>query len=126
MNSGVTIMRTQKEYMECIKNEFIVNIKLFSGIIDAYSYNDDRACTLINRFKENVKKYGLKFSNCHHAHGIGNNNDYMIYVETKDADGFVIQKNVANFYYCYGIYGGCYVMLKDLATGEKFVVGRAR
>ena len=119
-------MRTQKEYMGCIKNEFIVNIQMFSRIIDAYCYNDHRACDLINRFKENVKKHGLKFSNCHHANGIGNNNDYMIYVETRDADGFVIQKNVANFYYCYGIYGGCYVMLKDLATGEKFVVGRAR
>ena len=119
-------MRTQKEYMESIKNEFIVNIKLFEDVINAYCYNDHRACDRINNFKTNVKKYGLKFSNCHHANGIGNNNDYMIYIETKDADGFVIQKNVANFYYCYGIYGGCYVMLKDLATNEKFVVGRAR
>ena len=119
-------MRTQKEYMECIKNEFMFNIRSNSHIIDAYSYRDDRARTYINRFKDRVKMYGLKFSNCHHANGIGNNNDYMIFVETKDADGFVIQKNVANFYYCYGIYGGCYVMLKDLATGEKIVVGRAR
>lgn len=119
-------MRTQKEYMEAIKNEFIVNIKLFSDVINAYSYRDDRARTLINRFKKNVEWHGLKFSNCHHAHGIGNNNDYMIFVETKDDDGFVIQKNIANFYYCYGVYGGCYVMLKDLATNEKFVVGSAR
>lgn len=119
-------MRTQKEYMECIKNEFIVNIELFSNVINAYSYRDDRARTLIKKFKENVERYGLKFSNCHHANGIGNNNDYMIFIETTDDDGFVIQKNVANFYYCYGIYGGCYVMLKDLATNEKRVVGRAR
>ena len=119
-------MRTQKEYMKAIKNEFIVNIKLFGDIINAYSYRDHRACDLIKRFKENVRMHGLKFSNCHHANGIGNNNDYIIYVETKDSDGFVIQKNVANFYYCYGIYGGCYVMLKDLATGERLVVGRAR
>ena len=118
-------MRTQKEYMDAIKNEFIVNIKLFSNVINAYCYNDHRACDLIRRFKNNVERHGLKFSNCHHANGIGNNNDYMIFIETKDADGFVVQKNVANFYYCYGIYGGCYVMLKDLATGEKFVVGRA-
>lgn len=119
-------MSTQKEYMDCIKNEFIVNIKLFSDVMNSYSYYDHRAGDLIKRFKSNVEKYGLKFSNCHHAHGIGNNNDYMIYVETKDADGFVIQKNVANFYYCYGIYGGCYAMLKDLNTNEKFVVGNAR
>lgn len=119
-------MRTQREYMEAIKNEFIVNIKLFADVMNAYSYCDNRACKRIENFKKNVRMYGLKFSNCHHANGIGNNNDYMIYVETTDADGFIIQKNVANFYYCYGIYGGCYVMLKDLATGEKLVVGRAR
>lgn len=119
-------MKTQREYMDAIKNEFIVSIELNKQILDAYCYCDHRACNLIERFKEKVKLYGLKFSTCHHANGIGNNNDYMIYVETKDADGFVIQKNVANFYYCYGIYGGCYVMLKDLATGEKRVVSRAR
>lgn len=119
-------MNTQREYMDAIKNEFIVNIELFSHVINAYSYRDNRACDLIKRFKENVERYGLKFSNCYHANGIGNNNDYMIFIETTDDDGFVIQKNVANFYYCYGIYGGCYVMLKDLATNEKRVVGRAR
>lgn len=119
-------MRTQKEFMEAIKNEFIVNIKLFSDIFDAYSYRDSRACDRIKQFKENVTKYGLQFSNCYHANGIGNNNDYMIFLETRDSDGFVVQKNVANFYYCYGIYGGCYVRLKDLATGETFTVSRAR
>lgn len=119
-------MRTQREYMEAIKNEFIVNIRLFYDDFRAYSYCNQRACDRIRNFKENVKKYGLKFSNCHHANSIGNNNEYMIYVETMDADGFVIQKNVASFYYCYGIYGGCYVSLTDLATGQKYVVGRAR
>lgn len=119
-------MKTQKEYMDALKNEFVSTIQFFADVINAYCYNDHRACDVIKGFKENVKLYGLQFSNCHHANGIGNNNDYMIYVETKDADGFVIQKNVANFYYCYGIYGGCYVRLTDLATGEKFVVGRAR
>lgn len=119
-------MRTQKEFMEAIKNEFIVNIKLFADVFDAYSYCNHKACDLIKQFKENVQKYGLQFSNCYHANGIGNNNEYMIFVETRDADGFVVQKNVANFYYCYGIYGGCYVRLKDLATGETLTVSRAR
>ena len=119
-------MRTQKEYMDCIKREFISTIKVNSTIIDAYCYNDHRACDLIIGFKKNVEKHGLKFSKCYHANGIGNNNDYTIYIEEKDTNGFVVQKQVANFYYCYGIFGGCYVMLKDLATGEKFVVGRAR
>lgn len=118
-------MHTQKEYMDAIKGEFILNIKMFDRIFNAYNYSDHRACDLIRKFKEKVESHGLKFSNCHHANGIGNNNDYMIFIETRDDDGFVIQKNVANFYYCYGIYGGCYVMLKDLATGEKLIVGRA-
>lgn len=118
-------MRTQKECMDIIKREFDVNIKSNSDILKAYCYSNHRACDLIAKFKTNVKSYGLKFSNCYHANGIGNNNDYMIYIETTDNDGFVIQKNVANFYYCYGIFGGCYVMLKDLATGEKIVIGKA-
>lgn len=119
-------MCTQKEYMELIKEEFVKTIENNRSVINAYSYRDDRARSLINRFKEKVKTVGLKFSDCYHANGIGNNNDYTIYIETKDADGFVIKKNVANFYYCYGIYGGCFVRLEDLATHEKFTVGRAR
>ena len=119
-------MTTQREYMEYIKNAFRVDIQMLSDILDAYRYNDHRAKDLIADFKHDIKAMGLKFSNCYHANGIGNNNDYMIFIETTDSDGFVIQKNIASFYYCYGIYGGCYVRLKDLATGEKFTVGRAR
>ena len=119
-------MRTQKEYMAAIKDEFVEYIERCSDDFDAYCYNNNRASHHIKHFKEKVVGYGLKFSNCYHANGIGNNNEYMIFVETKDADGFVIQKNVANFYYCNGIYGGCYVRLTDLATGENFEVSRAR
>ena len=119
-------MKTQQEYMDLIKLAFELRIELYEDEINAYSYHDNRARKHIGNFINWVKERGLKFSNCYHENGIGNNNDYMIYVETKDPDGFVIQKNVANFYYCYGVYGGCYVMLKDLATGEKFIVGRAR
>lgn len=119
-------MKTQKEYMESIKNEFIVSFKLHKDILDAHCYSDDRARDLVNEFKEKVKMYGLQFSNCYHANGIGNNNEYTIYLETKDADGFIIQKNIATFYYCYGIYGGCHVSLTDLSTGEIIKIGRAR
>ncbi len=112
--------------MKYIENTFYVDIQKFIHILDAYCYNDNRACDLIADFKQDIKAMGLKFSNCYHANGIGNNNEYMIFIETIDSDGFVIQKNIANFYYCYGIYGGCYVMLKDLATGKKFTAGRAR
>jgi hypothetical protein len=117
---------TQQEYMNKLNSSFRTYLMYNRDILDAYCYRDDRARDYIKYFKNSVERLGLKFSNCYHASGIGNNNDYMIYLETKDSDGFVIQKNIANFYYCYGIYGGCYVMLKDLATGTKLVVGRAR
>jgi hypothetical protein len=118
---------TQQEYMNKLNAAFRSYFMNNRSILDAYCYRDDRARRYINAFKAYVEDdLGLNLSNCHHANGIGNNNDYMIYLETKDNDGFVVQKNVANFYYCYGIYGGCYVMLKNLATNEKLVVGRAR
>jgi hypothetical protein len=118
-------MKTQKEYMEELEASFRSQIMAYSSVLNAYSYTDNRACDRIKSFKDRVKLLGLKFSNCYHASGIGNNNDYMIFLETKDQDGFIIQKNIANFYYCYGIFGGCYVMLKDLSTGKKITVGRA-
>jgi hypothetical protein len=124
LNGGFNM--TQQEYMNKLNLAFGSYLMNNRSILDAYCYRDDRARNCISAFKKYVESLGLKLSNCHHANGIGNNNDYMIFVETKDADGFVIQKNVANFYYCYGIYGGCYVMLKDLVTNEKLVVGRAR
>ena len=117
---------TQKEYMEQLKlafNRFLVNN---AKILNAYCYNDDRARDCIKYFKTYVENLGLKFSKCYHSSGIGNNNDYMIYLEVKDKDGFVIQKNIANFYYCYGIFGGVYAMLKDLATNETIKIGKAR
>ena len=119
-------MTTQKEYMDFIKSKFYSHIYCNKPILDAYSYRDNRARDCISRFKNSVEQGGLKFSNCYHANGIGNNNDYMIFIETKDQDGFVIRKNIANFYYCYGIYGGCSVMLKDLANEVKYKVGGAR
>lgn len=119
-------MKTQKEYMKEIKTIFDTEIVPYRSIFDAYGYNDDRACDYIKRFKHKVEWLGLKFSNCYHANGIGNNNEYKIFLEVIDEDGFLIQKNIAELYYCYGIYGGCSVMLTDLVTGEKLKVSRAR
>ena len=116
----------QSEYMLIINKLFNKHIERNKHVFDSYCYNDHRACDLIVDFKKDVEKLGLKFSNCHHANGIGNNNDYTIYIETHDDDGFVIKKEIANFYYCYGIYGGCYVLIKDLATGNTIKVSRAR
>lgn len=119
-------MKTQKEYMKELNSLFNRHIMQNRNIFDAYGYNDDRACDYINYFKSAVARLGLKFSNCYHANGIGNNNEYKIFLETIDNDGFLIQKNIAELYYCYGIYGGCSVMLTDLVTGERLKVSRAR
>jgi hypothetical protein len=119
-------MKTQQEYMKELRSLFRKNIISNSSIFDAYSYRDDRCDTYIKNFKDAVQyQIGLKFSNCYHANGIGNNNEYKIFLETIDNDGFLIQKNVAEFYYCHGIYGGCFVRLTDLVTGEKLQVSRA-
>jgi hypothetical protein len=119
-------MKTQKEYMSDLKIGFERHIVWNRNIIDAYCYRDDRARDYISRFKKYVESLGLKLSNCYHANGIGNNNEYKIFIEEQDSDGFVIQKNVAELYYCYGIYGGCTVILTDMTTGEKIKIGRAR
>lgn len=118
-------MKTQREYMDFIKKEFNHHIGCNLHILDAYSYRDHRATDCIGAFSKVVRESGLKFSHCYHSSGIGNNNDYTIFIEETDADGFVIQKNIANFYYCYGIFGGCYVRLTDLTTNEKITVGHA-
>lgn len=118
--------KTQAEYMELLKALFKVYIGSNVATLDKYNYSNHDALTLINRFKTDVKDQGLKFSNCYHANGIGNNNEYKIYLETRDEDGFVIQKNIAEFYYCTGIYGGCFVQLKDLVTNEAIQAGGAR
>lgn len=118
--------KTQAEYMELLKALFHEYIGNNVSILNKYCYNNNDALTLIRQFKTDVTGEGLKFSNCYHANGIGNNNEYNIYLEIRDEDGFVIQKNIAEFYYCTGIYGGCFVRLKDLSTGNTIQVGRAR
>lgn len=117
---------TQKNYMECLKDFFQIHLVNKQEILRAYDYSDKRAVDCISSFKKAVESVGLNFSNCHHANGIGNNNEYVIYLADTDKDGFSIEKKIAEFYYCYGIFGGVYIYLKDLLTGEKIVVGRAR
>jgi hypothetical protein len=122
----VNQMKTQKEYMNSLESLFRTYIMSNTSIFDAYCYRDNRADNYIKYFKNAVERLGLKFSNCYHANGIGNNNEYKIFIEKIDEDGFLIQRNVAEFYYCHGIYGGCFVSLTDLVTGEKLQVSRAR
>lgn len=118
-------MKTQKEYMQEIITLFNTHITANRSIFDAYCYRDDRANIYLKHFRNAVERLGLKFSNCYHDHGIGNNNEYKIFLEKIDEDGFLIQKNIAEFYYCHGIYGGCFVSLTNLATGEKIKVSHA-
>ena len=116
----------QSECISVINELFKKHIKTNEQIFKSYNYCDHRACDLIINFKKEVEKAGFKFSNCYHANGIGNNNDYTIYLESHDNDGFVIKKEIANFYYCYGIYGGCSVYVKDLATGNSIAINNAK
>lgn len=119
-------MKTQKEYMQEITTLFNTHITANESIFNAYCYRDDRASIYLKNFRNAVERLGLKFSNCYHANGIGNNNEYKIFLEKIDEDGFLVQKNIAELYYCRGIYGGCGVMLTDLVTGRKLKVSRAR
>lgn len=116
----------QSECISIVNRLFTKHIKANEHIFKSYCYSDHRACDLIINFKKDVERSGLKFSKCYHANGIGNNNDYTIYLESRDDDGFVIKKEVADFYYCYGIYGGCFVSVKDLATGNQIAINYAR
>ena len=107
---------TKQDYMENIKEAFDINIKSNSKNFKDYSYCNHKAEDNIKEFKEDIEGYGMCFSNCHHANGIGNNNEYTIYIEGIDEDGFLIKKEIAIFFYCYGIFGGVTVHLKDAAT----------
>lgn len=117
---------TQKEYMEEIVKIFNTTIKENEKIFNAYCYNNHDCIDYVIYFKTSVKdKLGLKFTDPYHAHGIGNNNESIIYKEIIDEEGFILKKEIAEFYYCTGIFGGCYVCLTDLATKEKYTVSRA-
>lgn len=116
---------TQKEYMDKILDGYRYRIELNKKDFDAYCYNNDTCRTHLRYFRKYVEGLGLKYSNCYNANGIGNNNEYTIYLETADKDGFLVKKEIAEFYYCFGIFGGCFVRLTDLATGDQWEISRA-
>lgn len=118
-------VKTQGDYFEEIKEHFVKYIVHKEDVFRSYKYSDKRAVDLLKQFRSAVESGGMKYSEVYHANGIGNNNKYTIYVEEVDNDGFVIRKNIAEIYYCYGIYGGCYVALTDLSTKTSWTVGRA-
>ena len=119
-------IKTQSDYFEEIKEHFVKYIVHKEDVFRSYKYSDKRAVDLLKQFRSAVESGGMKYSEVYHANGIGNNNKYTIYVEEVDDDGFaVIRKNIAEIYYCYGIYGGCYVALTDLSTKTSWTIGRA-
>lgn len=107
---------TQKECIDILTELFDFYLGRNKDALRSYGYDDHSASDLICKFKTAVKNTGLQFSNVYHANGIGNNNEYTIYIESTDSDGFVVKKEVAKLYYCYGIFGGIFVSLTDLAT----------
>ena len=113
---------TKQDYIENIKEAFDINIKSNSKNFKDYSYCNHKAENNIKEFKEDIKAYGMCLSHPYHENGIGNNNECSIYVEKIDSDGFPIKKEIAIFYYCYGIFGGVSVFLKDAATKE--IIGK--
>lgn len=104
-------IKTQSDYFEEIKEHFVKYIVHKEDVFRSYKYSDKRAVDLLKQFRSAVESGGMKYSEVYHANGIGNNNKYTIYVEEVDNDGFVIRKNIAEIYYCYGVYGGCCVAL---------------
>lgn len=116
---------TQKMCFNAILELFRKYIVNNRTALDSYNYCNNAALEYIQEFRRVVECNGMTFSKAYHANGIGNNNEYLIYVRELDEDGFAVDKNIANFYYCLGIYGGCYVKLNNLATGDSYNVGHA-
>lgn len=116
---------TRKQCFGIIVNNFnkyiVTNQKNFKD----YCYSNHKACDNIIEFRKAVESSGLKFTKVSHANGIGNNNEHVIYLEGQDKEGFIIKKEICEFYYCYGVYKGCSAYIKDLATNEKISIGKA-
>lgn len=110
---------TQKEYMEKIKENFQKYIMANRTDFRQYDYRNNKAIEHIRKFKSAVTEEGLSFSKCYHENGIGNNNEYQIFLSTRDNEGYFVDKKIAEFYYCEGIFGGITIMLTDLAEKER-------
>lgn len=110
---------TKQEYLDFIVTTFKLHILANSEAFKNYSYNNDKANLYLLDFFNIIKENGLTFSNPYHLHGIGNNNEYRIFIKEKDNDGFIIEKNIAKFHCTYGIYGGISARVEDYDTNEQ-------
>lgn len=109
----------KQEYLDFIVATFEWHILANSEAFKKHSYNNDDANLYLLDFFKNIKEEGLSFSDPYHANGIGNNNEYRIFLKEKDKDGFIIEKNIAKFHYTYGIYGGISAWVNDYDTNEQ-------
>ena len=109
---------TQKDYLEKIKEDFRTHILANKQDFKNYDCYNNKASGHIHDLIQAIKSNGLQFSNCYHANGIGNNNEYEIFLRTTDNDGFIVDKKIAKLHYCYGIYGGVSISLGDLSKQQ--------
>lgn len=110
---------TKQEYINFIVGCFKWHILANSDTFNKYCYNNHECEKFLKEFFDNIKDNGLTVGNAYHENGIGNNNEYRIFLKEKDKDGFVIEKNVAKFHVTYGIYGGVSAWVEDYDTNEQ-------
>ena len=109
---------TKQQYIELITELFDDEITNHLDNFKNYGRSNERCCSDIRNFEDNIERMGLTIVKLPNPNGIGNNNEKLIAKIEIDEDGFGIEKRIALFKYTYGIYGGCYVGLKDYVTNE--------
>lgn len=111
---------TKKEYLDFIVATFKWHILANSEVFKKYGWGNNEYKPFLNNFFDNIKEEGgLTFGAPYHAHNIGNNNEYRIFLKEKDKDGFIIEKNIAKFHITYGVYGGISAWVEDYDNGAK-------
>ena len=66
-----------------------------------------------------IEEIGIKIGQVYHLHNIGNNNEYRLYIEDKDSEGFVVEKNIAKLHITYGVYGGVSIWVENYITEQE-------
>jgi hypothetical protein len=113
-------MLTKQDYLGLLETSFEWNIKTNHIVFKNYGYASDyQHKPYLHDFFNEVKLNGMSISDAFHKHGIGNNNEYRIFLEETDSQGFVIEKNIATLHITYGIYGGISVWLEDYNTKKE-------
>lgn len=108
-------MNKQQEYLDAITKLFDEHITNYLDNFKKCCWNNDSCYVNIKNFIRSVEEQlGLTFIKV--PVGINTQEKNIVLMET-DKDGFTIEKRIATFRYVYGIYGGCFVSLKDYSNG---------